>query len=468
MTKNDMKRIAEKICEMIYAKDRRRPEPYDTTAEVRRVENGKAYVHLPGGIDETPVELTIDAAAGDTVQVRVANGSAWLVGNQTAPPTDDTTARKAQKTADRSETDAKKAEITAEEAAETAKNTAQHFWHKNGTDSEAGAHVTEVPADEFMQNPSGGNILMRSNSLKLRMALVTLAELTGTAFTFYDPTTHQERLTINADGIYLKGKLITGTYSYARLQAEYFLIAYYNGNRHITSEYFGKGGFGNYLFSRKQIATVGSHPVFSSTVIDEDGVKIIHDDSDTPYDTPMTGSFKKTLANLEDDTLLLQNVDNYGNEYQTVEVSAEDGGGIVITAKDGDGNQNEIFKLEGTYDTADASNSYADMTLSGELTANGKATFGAIDNGLFAMTTHELSVSANSTGNYDATVNVTKSGYYPLGIVGYIVSTTGAYSRGAYMSNVASGSCTAHVRIYASSTGTKSCTAYILWVKTTA
>lgn len=214
------------------------------------------------------------------------------------------------------------------------------------------------------------NILMRSNSLKLRMALITLTELTGTAFKFYDPVTHEERLMINADGIYLKGKLITGTYSYARLQAEYFLIAYYNGNRHITSEYFGKGGFGNYLFSRKQIAKVGSHPIFSSTVVDEDGLKIIHDDSDTPYDTPLTGSFNTTSASLEDDTLLLQNVNDYGNEYQTVEVSAEDDGGIVITAKDEDGNQNEIFKLEGTYDMQDASNSHADMTLIGELTAS--------------------------------------------------------------------------------------------------
>ena len=237
---------------------------------------------------------------------------------------------------------AKQAYNKAESAAEAAEQTAQYFWHKSGDDDEAGAHITEIPAEEFIQNPSGGNILIRSNVLKLRMALITLAELTGTSFKFYDPVTHEERLTINADGIYLKGKLITGTYSYARLQSEYFLIAYYNGDRHITSEYFGKGGFGNYLFSRKQIATVGSHPVFSSTVVDEDGLKIIHDDSDTPYDTPLTGGFNTTSASLEDDTLLLQNVDDYGNEYQTVEVSAEDGGGIVITAKDEDGRMKSL------------------------------------------------------------------------------------------------------------------------------
>jgi len=68
---------------------------YDTPAEVVRVEDGVAWVHIPGGVTETPVKLTIDAKAGDTVQVRVGGGRAWLTGNASAPPTDDRTARKA-------------------------------------------------------------------------------------------------------------------------------------------------------------------------------------------------------------------------------------------------------------------------------------------------------------------------------------------------------------------------------------
>ena len=177
-----MKNVADKICEMIYSKERRQPEPYDTTAEVRRVENGKAYVHLPGGIDETPVALTIDAAAGDMVQVRVADGAAWLVGNRTAPPTDDTTARKAQKTADKAETDAKKAEVKAEEAQETARNTAQYFWYLNGQSSEAGAHVTEVPQEDFEANPQGGNLLMRTEGIAVREGTKELATMTKDGF----------------------------------------------------------------------------------------------------------------------------------------------------------------------------------------------------------------------------------------------------------------------------------------------
>lgn len=75
---------------------------YDTAATITRIEaNGTAWVHIPGGVDETPVKLTISAKPGDTVQLRVGGGSAWLVGNQTAPPTDDTQANKAQETAEK-------------------------------------------------------------------------------------------------------------------------------------------------------------------------------------------------------------------------------------------------------------------------------------------------------------------------------------------------------------------------------
>lgn len=73
--------------------------PYDTQAEVRRIEGNIAWVHIPGGVDETPVQLTTNAKKGDIVQVRVSGGRAWLYGNATAPPTDDTVAIKANKTA---------------------------------------------------------------------------------------------------------------------------------------------------------------------------------------------------------------------------------------------------------------------------------------------------------------------------------------------------------------------------------
>lgn len=68
---------------------------YDSTAEVTRVEGDTIWVHLAGGVTETPVRKTISARPGDTVQVRVSGGRAWIQGNETNPPTDDTAANKA-------------------------------------------------------------------------------------------------------------------------------------------------------------------------------------------------------------------------------------------------------------------------------------------------------------------------------------------------------------------------------------
>ena len=74
-------------------------KPYDTVAKVLRVDEKTAYVHIDGGADETPAQMAINCKAGDTVKIRVSGGKAWLTGNITAPPTDDSVAIKANKTA---------------------------------------------------------------------------------------------------------------------------------------------------------------------------------------------------------------------------------------------------------------------------------------------------------------------------------------------------------------------------------
>ena len=89
---------------------------YDTMAEVVRVEGNTAWVHIDGGVTETPAEMTISCQKGDIVRVRVANGSAYLIGNNTAPPTDDATAIRATGIA----TTAHQTAIIASEKAEAA------------------------------------------------------------------------------------------------------------------------------------------------------------------------------------------------------------------------------------------------------------------------------------------------------------------------------------------------------------
>ena len=71
----------------------------DYTGTVTMVKGGTAYVRLTGAeISDTPVSMSVDCKPGDKVRVRVANGRAWLTGNDTAPPTNDTEDIKVVKT----------------------------------------------------------------------------------------------------------------------------------------------------------------------------------------------------------------------------------------------------------------------------------------------------------------------------------------------------------------------------------
>lgn len=149
---------------------------YDTTATITRVEDGVAWIHIPGGVDETPAKLTINAKAGDTVQARVANGRAFLVGNASAPPTDNTVANQAVERIVKTAKAVEFVQKAVEVVTRIAGNTAQYFWMtETGTDT--GAHITEIPQDEFLADPEngGGNLLARSNGVAVRDGLTELA-----------------------------------------------------------------------------------------------------------------------------------------------------------------------------------------------------------------------------------------------------------------------------------------------------
>lgn len=108
-------RIKKNIIEAMQSTNNQGTSAYDSVAEVRRVEGDTAWVHIAGGVDETPVKLTVAAKAGDTVQVRVGGGRAWITGNATAPPTDDTAANKAETTAATAQRSADDAQATADD-----------------------------------------------------------------------------------------------------------------------------------------------------------------------------------------------------------------------------------------------------------------------------------------------------------------------------------------------------------------
>jgi len=194
--------------------------PYDSDATVTRVDGDTAWVHLAGGIDETPVKKTIDCKAGDTVQVRVGGGTAFLVGNQTAPPTDDTTAVKGINSVSKT---VKKVKAIADKASRIAGNTAQYFWHtQDGTDT--GVHITEVPQATFEANPTGGNLLARSNGIAVRDGLTELATFGSDGIALYNDNGNETfkarsgsgRIRYSADLRVLFGDTFKGTFVYGR------------------------------------------------------------------------------------------------------------------------------------------------------------------------------------------------------------------------------------------------------------
>ena len=178
------------------------PIPYDTTATVVRVDGDTVWVHIAGGVDETPVRKTVNAKVGDSVQVRISGGKAWITGNATAPPTDDEKANIADGKATKAKAEATAAKAEAIEAKETANaaqgiavqasedaieaksiadNTNQYFWNEE-TGTDTGAHITEVPQDEWNDSTSpnyhsGGNLLARSNGIAIRDGMQELAVL---------------------------------------------------------------------------------------------------------------------------------------------------------------------------------------------------------------------------------------------------------------------------------------------------
>lgn len=113
---SNVDKIAKDLAGIIKSSDSKATAPYDTQATVKRIENGIAWVQIPGGVDETPVQMTLTAKEGDTVQVRVSGGRAWITGNGTNPPTDDKRANVAYVMATSAQEEAQLAHTAAQDA----------------------------------------------------------------------------------------------------------------------------------------------------------------------------------------------------------------------------------------------------------------------------------------------------------------------------------------------------------------
>lgn len=155
------------IKEIASAMKESKTKPYDTVAKVLRVDEKTAYVHIDGGADETPAQMAINCKTGDTVKIRVSGGKAWLTGNITAPPTDDSVAIKANKTA----TKVKKSYENFKDVTE------ENFSSQEGKISEAAKVATNfmkyieglgLVVGDMRGNELGQNALLDANGMCVR------------------------------------------------------------------------------------------------------------------------------------------------------------------------------------------------------------------------------------------------------------------------------------------------------------
>lgn len=153
---SSLNRIKKSLMSAMQSANKQGTSAYDTTAVVRRIEGDIAWVHIAGGVDETPVKLTIAAKAGDSVQVRVGGGRAWITGNATAPPTDDQKANEANDKAVEADVKAKRALKDASDAMDEAKSAQDEA---NQLAINMANAVVRINADiENLQDQIDGNI----------------------------------------------------------------------------------------------------------------------------------------------------------------------------------------------------------------------------------------------------------------------------------------------------------------------
>lgn len=291
----------------------------------------------------------------------------------------------------------------------------QYFWTKSTSGTTAvptGSYVTEIPQASFDDSqggtPAGGNLLLQSSAVKLRLADKILAELTGTQLTFKN--SNGDDIASFGDNATIGRTTSSGGNVYITNSGISFRLG--------TTVYAGLSKYNNGLaLAGDQLSPTGAPRIelFNSGVVGNVG---IYSGSSGGWITMNTTNSKVALS------------------------------GITVSG---------------------AVNITGNTDITGTLDVTGKLLADALTSSLFATSDVDISIGgSSSSGNLDNTKSASKTGYYPLGIVGTKITSGGAYSRGFYLSSCTTGSCTVNGRIYASSTGAKSCTVTILWLKVTA
>lgn len=216
--------------------------------DVNDLEEENDLTEYDVAVEETPVEPLIsnteelpsigNIQQGERVMIALINGEATVLGTVGSG-------------------DRQQKQI--QNIADIAGNTNQYFWHTT-TGTDTGAHITEIPQEQFIANPSGGNTLIRSNGIAIRNGLTELAKF-------------------SADGVQIgkdnESRLMQDYHSLQLIDKEGRAYVYFSDLRDtdgyalITDNFIGDGSAKTFTLS---IAPVSPHQDYPFTVT-VDGVE---------------------------------------------------------------------------------------------------------------------------------------------------------------------------------------------------
>ena len=99
---------------------------------------------------------------------------------------------------------AQSANENAQGALSIATGVAQYFFHiaqDYSASIPAGSYIAEQDETSFKANPTGGNLITRADGVYIRKGVTLLTSLTGTALTFYNPSTTRKTMELASSGL---------------------------------------------------------------------------------------------------------------------------------------------------------------------------------------------------------------------------------------------------------------------------
>lgn len=411
---------------------------------------------------------------------------------------------------------AKAAQATADSALTAAQATQQYFWADND-----GAHVTRIPKDQFLQNPSGKNALVDSDGMDIKDATTSVARFGASG----------SRIGKSGEGyLHISNKRIN-FYSGASNTSQAYIGRYdyeVDGGTEYFFARFGEVGDGGNINVRTNPISNGGVPIPRINIYDGTNTvaSLYKDDaydSDPDYEEGYSGSLRLGGTASQNRGLFINGIsrpnvndastrqgigiiDVQGNSDSYLDMDLRGVNKIRLTPDEvmiTSGGKTTYYNNDGVvhssagaarikaenYSTgmeigmvSDASSQIGlyDYTnsewivrkTSNETYCGGRTMSALLSRSHFTTTQHSASTGSIAADSYssDKTATFTKSGYYPYGIVGVNIAGTNRVHQNLYtwrLSSRSAGSATVTYSIRNRASAAFSGTVYfdILWIE---